>query len=243
MSFDVVDLRAFYADRLGGIARGLIGARLKRVWPSMTGEQFVGIGYPTPYLPGLTDGAERRVAFMPAIQGAVNWPTDGANAVALVTDELLPLPDASVGRVLVIHGLETSGHPKDLLHEVRRILIPGGRLILVVPNRRGIWAWAEKTPFGHGRPYTRGQLTRLLRDAMLAPLEWTEALCAPPIAGRPWIGTGARWERIGVNLWPALAGVIIVEATKQFYQGVSIAAPARVPAAEPALRPAFDRPW
>ena len=38
MYLDVVDLRAFYAERLGQIARRLIGERLKRRWPSVAGE-------------------------------------------------------------------------------------------------------------------------------------------------------------------------------------------------------------
>jgi alpha-ketoglutarate-dependent 2,4-dichlorophenoxyacetate dioxygenase len=51
--------------------------------------------------------------------------------------------------------------------------MPEGRLLLIVPNRRGIWARLDSTPFGHGRPYSRGQLERLLGDALFTPLEWT----------------------------------------------------------------------
>ena len=39
-----------------------------------------------------------------------------------------------------------------------RVLAPSGRVI-VVPNRRGPWARADNTPFGHGRPYSRSQIT------------------------------------------------------------------------------------
>ena len=190
------------------------------------------MGYATPYLPALADGAERTIAFMPAVQGVVNWPPEGPNAAALVADDALPLPDAMIDRVLVIHSLEMSESPREQLREIWRVLAPGGRVLLVVPNRRGIWAWAEKTPFGYGRPFTRGQLTALLRDTMFSPLGWSEALAAPPIRRRPWLRTGNTWEQIGVALWGAFAGVIIVEATKQLYQGI----PAR---ARGRLKPAF----
>jgi len=239
MYLDVVDLRAFYAERLGAIARRLISARLKKHWPSLVGEQLLGIGYATPYLAGLAGGATRTIAFMPAVQGVVNWPPEGPNATALVAADALPLPNACIDRVLVVHSLEVAENARGQLREIWRVLAPGGRVVLVVPNRRGIWTWAEKTPFGHGRPFTRSQLTVLLREAMLSPLGWSEALAAPPIARRPWLRTGTTWERIGVTFWPALAGVIIVEATKQLYQGIPSRASRRL---KPALRPALIPP-
>ncbi len=168
----------------------------------------------------------------------MNWPSEGPNAAALVAPDALPLPDAAIDRVLVVHSLEVADNPREQLREIWRILAPGGRVILVVPNRRGIWAWAEKTPFGYGRPFTRGQLTSLLRESMFSPLDWSEALAAPPIARRPWLRSGANWERIGVSLWPAFAGVVIVEATKQLYRAI----PANSGRLKPAFRPALVSP-
>ena len=237
MYLDVVDLRAFYAEHLGEVAASLIGARLHKHWPSLQGERLLGIGYATPYLRMLAGDAERAIAFMPAVQGVVNWPPEGPNAAALVADDALPLPDAMIDRVLVIHSLEMSESPREQLREIWRILAPGGRVLLVVPNRRGIWAWAEKTPFGYGRPFTRGQLTALLRETMFSPLGWSEALAAPPIRRRPWLRSGRSWEQIGTALWGTFAGVIIVEATKQLYQGI----PARI-RARPVFRPALIPP-
>jgi SAM-dependent methyltransferase len=240
MYIDVVDLRAFYAERLGLVARRLIAQRLKERWPSCAGESLLGLGYATPYLKHLGEGAERVVAFMPATQGVVNWPREGPNAAALVAEDELPLPDASIGRVLLVHSLEIAAEERNQLREVWRVLAPGGRILLVVPNRRGIWARSEATPFGTGRPFGRTQLTMLLRDAMFSPLGWTEALAVPPFRHRSWIRSGAAWERVGRILWPAFAGVLIVEATKQLYQGIPARAPARGrlrPAMTPALIP------
>jgi hypothetical protein len=85
----------------------------------------------------------------------------------------------------------------------------------------------DTTPFGHGRPYSRGQLERLLKDALFSPLEWTSALYMPPI-DRQWL---VRWsigfERVGARLWPGFAGVIIVEARKELMGAIPKAAPAR----------------
>jgi len=241
MYLDVVDLRDFYSERLGIVARRLIGAQLKARWPSLTGESLLGIGYATPYLRSLGEGATRILAFMPATQGVVNWPREGPNATALVLDEELPLSNGSVDRVLVIHSLEVAANEREQLREIWRVLAPGGRVLLVVPNRRGIWARSEATPFGYGRPFGRTQLTALLRDAMFTPVGWSEALAVPPFRRRALLRSGVVWERVGRVLWPAFAGVIIVEATKQLYQGI----PARETVRgrlKPAFRPVLIPP-
>jgi len=219
MNLDVVDLRSFYAERLGAIARRLIAERLKRCWDAAAGHRVLGLGYATPFL-GLFADAERRLAFMPAAQGVVNWPSDGPNRTALVIDDALPLSDAVIDRALLVHVLEAAESPRDVLREIWRVLAPGGRVLLVVANRRGLWAHVESTPFGVGQPFSRGQLTALLRETMFSPVAWSTVLALPPI--RHGLGAGAFWERLGGSLWPGLAGVLIVEATKQFYQSAPV---------------------
>ncbi len=49
--------------------------------------------------------------------------------------------------------------PKELLREVWRVLAPSGRMMAIIPNRRGVWTRTDTTPFGHGRPYSRSQIT------------------------------------------------------------------------------------
>jgi SAM-dependent methyltransferase len=241
MQLDVVDLRAFYTERLGQVARRLIGLRIKEFWPDVRGKGMLGIGYATPYLQAFANDAERVVAFMPAPQGVVNWPAQGQGAVALVLDDALPLPDASIDRVLAVHSFEMTQDVHDLLREIWRVLAPGGSLIAVVPNRRGIWAHVESTPFGYGRPFSRGQLNALFRDTQFSPANWSEALSMPPVNRRILFRTGATWERFGAALWPGFAGVIVVEATKQLYQGVPARQRIRGRLA-PAFRPAFIPP-
>jgi len=241
VQLDVVDLRAFYDDRLGRVARLSIARRIKALWPSLAGERVLGIGYAIPYLRDIAKHAERVLAFMPAAQGVVNWPADGPNIAALVDEDSLPLNDATMDRIVAVHLLEVATNPHDLLHEIWRVLAPGGRLIVVVPNRSGIWARVEATPFGYGRPFGRLQLTTLLREALFSPVNWTEALAMPPFKWRSLLGRGITWDRIGRAAWPAFAGVIIVEATKQLYQGVPARAPARAKV-KLGLRPALIPP-
>jgi hypothetical protein len=108
-----------------------------------------------------------------------------------------------------------------MLHEVWRVLAAGGRTLIVVPNRRGLWARMDTTPFGFGRPYSRGQLVELLREALFTPVGWDEALWVPPFARTSLLRTAVAWERVGKTLSFPFAGVHIVEATKQVWRPVT----------------------
>ena len=50
MTIDVIDLRDFYSQRLGIVARRLINRGIHARWPNAQGQRVLGLGYPTPYL-------------------------------------------------------------------------------------------------------------------------------------------------------------------------------------------------
>jgi SAM-dependent methyltransferase len=240
MSIDVVDLRDFYAQRLGTVARHFIGRGIRRRWADTRALRVLGIGYTTPYLGLFREEAERCLAFMPAAQGAVKWPTDRPSLSALVEELDLPLQDATVDRVLLVHALEMSHDATALLREVWRVLASGGQLLAVVPNRRGVWARMDTTPFGHGRPYSRSQIAHLLRDAWFTPMAWGEALYMPPIPRGWFLRSAVAWERAGATISAPFAGVHVVEAAKQVYRAIPARREKRqlVPTLKPALSPA-----
>jgi SAM-dependent methyltransferase len=176
---------------------------------------------------------------MPAAQGVIKWPTTKPALSTLVEELDLPLTDAAVDRVLLVHALEMSHDAIALLREVWRVLAAGGQLLAVVPNRRGLWARMDTTPFGHGRPYSRSQITHLLRETWFTPVSWGEALYVPPVPRGWFLRSAVAWERTGATLSAPFAGVHIVEATKQVYRAIPARREKRalVPALEPALAP------
>lgn len=222
MSVDVIDLRAFYASPLGGVAQRVVARAIERFWGPLRGLSVLGLGYSTPYLGPVRNTAERTLAFMPANQGVVNWPSSGASASALVDPMMMPLPEASIDRILLVHALETVESPTELLAETWRILTPGGRIIVVTPNRRGLWARMDTTPFGHGQPYSRSQLNRLMRDTLFSPTGWAEMLYVPPLPNWLVLSSATAWERVGTGLALPFAGLHVVEATKQLYRAVTV---------------------
>lgn len=217
MWVDVVDLRDFYAAPLGRLVRRVLRRRVRDLWPDVSGQRVLGVGFATPLLSQFQDEAERVVAVMPPAQGVMHWPTGQPGLVALGEDDALPFPDRMFDRIVLVHALESSAHFRDLLRECWRILADGGRLMVIVPNRRGLWARVERSPFAHGRPYSMGQISRLMREALFAPVNKTTALYFPPL----WWPLFTSWtlgvERVGRRLFPTICGVNIVEATKQIY--------------------------
>ena len=216
---DAADLQAFYQSRQGQLVRRLVARQVRALWPDLGGLRVLGLGYPVPYLGLVMEEAERVVAVMPATQGARPWPCAGPNRVALVQEDELPLPDNSVDRALLVHALECSERARALLREIWRVLDDGGRMLAVVPNRRGLWSFSDSTPFGHGRPYSPYQLERDLNDSLFTPSRSGRALYVPPVRSGLVLRTAVAWERMGLRFaWP-LAGVLLLEAEKRLYAG------------------------
>ena len=213
MRRDVIDLREFYALPLGQAAREMVARKVGEAWGGLADLDVLAFGYATPFLATLADGARRTIAAMPAAQGVEAWPLGARNAATLVGEAALPFPNAVFDRILAVHALEESDGPLAVLAELGRVLAPQGRLIVVAVARHGLWANAESSPFGHGRPFSRRQLEQLVREAGLEPAGWTRALYAPPL---PW---AARWaesfEQAGARIWPAFSGLILMEAQKR----------------------------
>ncbi len=220
MHLDVVDLKEFYGSPLGHVVRRLLGARLRARWADLDGLDVYGLGYAAPFLGTFKDEASTLAALMPAEQGVISWPNPGPRRSVLVEETELPLLDGAADRLLLVHLLEGTEDLRSVLREVWRVLAPNGRLLVIVPNRRGLWARVETTPFGSGRPFSRSQLSRLLRDASFVPEQWQHALYMPPFNYRFLLKWALFWERFGLVMWPAFSGVIMVEASKQVYGAV-----------------------
>lgn len=217
MQHSVYSLRNFYTSKSGRLIRRLLLRHILQFWPDVAGLRVMGYGYATPYMKALRDRAERVFAVMPASQGAHTWPEDGANLVTLADEAELPLETESVDRIILIHTLESAEHYDALLKEAWRILKSNGRMMIIVPNRIGLWARADWTPFGHGRPWSMGQVQHVL-EANMFTLERTDrALFMPPFRSFLMLRSAYMLESIGRAIFPALAGVYIVEAGKQIY--------------------------
>ena len=214
MHVDVVELRNFYANRLGKAAENSISMSLSSIWGNSSGEILLGLGYPVPWMDRFATDTERALCLMPAGQGAIRWPSGKSSATALSYDDEFPLRDVSVDRILMVHFLEHAENANECLAECWRVLSPGGNLVIVTPNRRGVWARFETTPFGTGRPYSRGQLSKLLKANQFTPSAWSDALHFAPSSRDFSLRVRPSMERLGRKFWPVFAGAMIPQGKR-----------------------------
>jgi SAM-dependent methyltransferase len=210
MSHEVHGLAAFYASASGIVAQRMLQQGLRGMWPQLHGMNVLGLGWAMPYLPLWSGQAARSLALVPAPIASPAPPPPAA----VMPEALLPLPDLSMDRIVLVHALEMVQAPEALLRECWRVLRDDGKLIVVVPNRLGAWSLFDHTPFGQGRPWSRGQLLRLLEGRLFRVARVRPALFVPPLPW-PWALTGAAmWEGLGRMALPRLSGVVMAEAVK-----------------------------
>jgi len=219
MYLDVVDLRNFYyRTRLGRAAQAAIRTQVLSIWPEADGLTMAGFGFAVPLMRPYLNSARRIIGLMPGQQGVMPWPVGLPNVSVLSEETMWPIETGHIDRLVVMHGLENSENPSALLDECWRVLGPGGRILFVVPNRAGLWARRDGTPFGHGRPYTTGQLETQLKRHHFLPESQRAALFQPPSHKRRWQKMGPFLERIGQATPISIAGgVLLVEASKRVH--------------------------
>ncbi|MGF1658456.1 MAG: methyltransferase domain-containing protein [Rubrimonas sp.] len=243
MHIDAVDLRSFYyRTKLGRVAQTALRAALRELWPDIHGMSLAGYGFAAPFLRPFKAEAARTLCLMPAQQGAFHWPIDGANVSVLVEERNWPINAGFFDRIVVAHGLETSERPGKLLEEINRCLAPGGKAIFIAPNRSGLWARRDATPFGYGRPYSVGQLERQLQEHGFEPERSAAALYALPSHKAFWLRMAPLVEKTGRSFGAdRLAGAILVETTKLAFaaprSGSKVAATAPIGILEGLTRP------
>ena len=214
----------FYTTARGAVAARVLRRSLVQLWPDLGRQSVLGIGYAAPYLRLWREQAARCVAVTPAQIGAARWPAGAPNLSCTAEENALPFPDLIFDRVLLAHGLEAAENVRGLLREIWRVMKDDGVLLVLAPNRRGMWAHVETTPFGQGQPYSAGQIGRLLAASLFRVERRETALFVPPTNIRIVLRSAPLIERAGHRMLPRFAGVTITEAVKDVYAAVPLAA-------------------
>lgn len=190
------------------------------IWPEIKGDSLLGVGYSSCYVEPYLQQSSEVMVCMPAHQGAAYWPPSAANRVFLSHESMLPLANNSINRVLMVHSVENSEHLSWLIDEAWRVLTPGGRLLVVVPNRLGLWSHFSNNPFGTGRPFSKSQMKELLSDHDFTVTRAKTALFMPPCGYQTCCQLAEWFEKAGKWLHPVTGAVWLIEAEKQVYASI-----------------------
>lgn len=230
---DINTIRNFYLSPLGNIAIENIAERIFAIWPDIkqvqkakSSEYVAGIGYACPYF-SKTINVDDKTAdnvllqnmfcIMPAAQGASFWPKNYMNRTLLAKEYELPFADEQFDKILIIHALEHTNDTRHFMREIWRVLKPNGKIIIIVPNRIGLWAHAEHTPFGSGKTFSTEQLKVLLTDGMFKPTNFDTALHFFPSQFSFVQKLSSTFDKFGRKFFKPCGGIVIAEATKQLY--------------------------
>ena len=198
MSIDVVDLRDFYVQRLGAVARHFVGRGVRRRWADTRGQRVLGIGYATPYLGLFREEAERT----PRLHAG--GPGRGEMADAR-SPRCRRWSTSSNCRCRMPRSIACCWCMRWRCRTIRpRCCAKSG----------GCWrragscsrwcrtgaacgrAWTPRRSVTAGRIRARRSRS-LLREAWFTPVDWSEALYVPPIQRGWFLRSAVAWERAG----------------------------------------------
>jgi SAM-dependent methyltransferase len=228
MYHSIYDFKDFYNSPMGGVVKHVLRQKIRAYWNNVKSLRVIGIGYTQPYLDLFQNEAERFISINPSEFGAYPWPEQAQNLSVLSEESELPIETNSVDRVLLVHSLEFAELPKSNLQEIFRILKSNGRLIVITPNRRGLWSRAEWSPFGHGVPYSGDQLKFLLRENLFVYERSCTILYSPPLRWNIIQKSFGYFETAMPFILPTIGGVHMVEVSKQVYSGTAVSADSKV---------------
>jgi SAM-dependent methyltransferase len=217
---DAQTVTDFNATRLGRHATLRLRAEIGAIWPDLSRQRVLGLGHAAPFLT-----LWRQHAHLCVDAIASGMPAEGLDPApgrCLVQDDSLPFPDSVFDRVLLVHAIETADATR-LLRGVWRAMRDDGRLLVVVPNRTGLWALRDGTPFADGAPCSVGRIERLLARSLFRIEALHGALYTPPIASRLLLRAAPALEAIGRRVSPRLAGILLVEAVKDVHAAMPVA--------------------
>jgi len=216
MSQEILNLLYFYRSVIGKITHETLLKMIHRFWTEPP-KKIIGIGYTDPFLDYFHKHASDCLALTPSFTGAYARTGVESYPTALIQETDLPLKPESHSHILCIHMIEHCAYPDHFLQEAFKALKAEGEMIFVVPNRHGVWARNENTPFGSGQPYTKKQLYKLIQNAGFIITDYQPVLFTRPRALPVTRYYSHIIEKIGSLFFPRYSGLHIIRALKRVY--------------------------
>jgi hypothetical protein len=217
---DIARLDAFYHSEMGCLVASFLRKDISPLLRLDSQIDRLGFGYPFMCLPSIGGASSPIPVLIPSEMGALAYGHHDHVITASIASDAWPVASDSVNQIIISHGLEYCYDGAACLSEANRALASAGELVLMVPNRRRLWVRDEATPLGHGRPFSKGQVTKLLHKTGFRITAMSRALFLPPMAMRTPL-LSARLVRAMDNLghygWGMFGAMMVVRATKLRY--------------------------
>lgn len=219
---DSARLDQFYHSQEGQMVAGFLQKAMRPFLGLEADIDRLGFGYPFMCLPSsllLPSPLAKNAlpVLIPSEMGALAYGSDEAVMTAAIASSSWPIASDSMNQIIMCHGLEYCHDGEGALAEANRVLVSAGELVLMVPNRASLWVRNEATPFGHGRPFSKGQISKLLAKTGFTITSLSRALFLPPHLLRAPARLAKGMDHLGHYGWGLFGGVILVRATKLHY--------------------------
>lgn len=214
---DSARLDQFYHRREGRMAAGFLRKAIRPLLGIEADIDRLGFGYPFMCLPSSYLAKSALPVLIPSEMGALAYGSNEAVMTAAIASSSWPIASDSMNQIIMCHGLEYCHDGEGVLAEANRVLVSAGELVLMVPNRSSLWVRNEATPIGHGRPFSKGQISKLLAKTGFTITSQSRALFLPPklLRAPPRLARGM--DHLGSWGWGLFGGVILIRATKLQY--------------------------
>lgn len=229
---EVAHLDGFYHSKTGHVVAHFLRKQIQPDLKLDTPRERLAFGYPFICLP-----QDCPPVLIPSEMGALCYGALDDVKTASISSHSWPIASDAIDQLIICHGLEYCNDIPACLSEANRVLASTGELFLIVPNRRSLWVRDDKTPLGHGRPFSKGQMTKLLIKSGFEIQEVRRALFVPPFLINAPFRLARAIDKFGQYLWRLFGGVIIVRATKRRYATTPKPKAALIPSLSPVLSP------
>ncbi|KAL7571802.1 hypothetical protein ACA910_002889 [Epithemia clementina (nom. ined.)] len=155
-----------------------------------------------------------KISFAPDYVADIKQPVADAEA--------LPLTSGSVDAVLVHHALDFTPDSHRLLREATRVIMPGGRLLIIGFNPISSWGlskylrWSRNAPW-NARFITASRVTDCLKLLEFHVESVSYGAWVPPVNHAGLMRHTEKFERLGDRFQLPLGGLYMIVATKQVF--------------------------
>ena len=221
MKINIENFKIFYSSFLVKSITQIILKKIHNLWPNFNNSRNAAIGFGFPFLSVFKSNIQRLFFLVPNKFGLFNFFINEKNLTASVQEDILPLEDLSIDRLLVVNCFEYLSDHKKFLREAWRILDKDGEIIIITPNTYGLWRFFYKKKLNSPTTFSSYELDLLLSNNFFTPVKIEYCLFLPPLKNKFFINKIRSFEVLNNRLTKYFAGLIIIKGKKNYLSPVS----------------------